>query len=52
MLESNPVKFIYTADAKGEVPKTIKTADTRNLINISMANYFEKPELSRFFSIW
>ena len=38
---SNPVKFIYTADAKGEVPKTIKTADTRNLINISMANYFE-----------
>lgn len=36
---SNPVKFIYTADAKGEVPKTIKTADTRNLINISMANY-------------
>lgn len=38
---SNPVKFIYTADAKGEVPKTIKTADTRNLINISMANYSE-----------
>lgn len=38
---SNPVKFIYTADAKGEVPKTIKTADTRNLINISMANYRE-----------
>lgn len=37
----NPVKFIYTADAKGEVPKTIKTADTRNLINISMANYSE-----------
>lgn len=36
---SNPVKFIYTADAKGDVPKTIKTADTRNLINISMANY-------------
>ena len=38
---SNPVKFIYTADAKGEVPKTIKTADTRNLINISLANYSE-----------
>lgn len=38
---SNPVKFIYTADAKGDVPKTIETADTRNLINISMANYRE-----------
>lgn len=38
---SNPVKFIYTADAKGDVPKTIETADTRNLINISMANYYE-----------
>lgn len=38
---SNPVKFIYTADAKGDVPKTIETADTRNLINISMANYME-----------
>lgn len=38
---SNPVKFIYTADAKRDVPKTIKTADTRNLINISMANYSE-----------
>ena len=39
---SNPVKFIYTADAKGDVPKTIETADTRNLINISMANYREE----------
>ena len=38
---SNPVKFIYTADAKGDVPNTIETADTRNLINISMANYRE-----------
>lgn len=38
---SNPVKFIYTADAKGDVPNTIETADTRNLINISMANYSE-----------
>lgn len=38
---SNPVKFIYTVDAKGDVPKTIETADTRNLINISMANYRE-----------
>ena len=38
---SNPVKFIYTVDAKGDVPKTIETADTRNLINISMANYSE-----------
>ena len=37
---SNPVKFIYTADAKGDVPNTIETADTRNLINISMANYY------------
>lgn len=37
---SNPVKFIYTVDAKGDVPKTIETADTRNLINISMANYY------------
>lgn len=37
---SNPVKFIYTADAKGYVPNTIETADTRNLINISMANYY------------
>ena len=36
---SNPVKFIYTADAAGDVPATINTADTRNLINISMANY-------------
>lgn len=38
---SNPVKFIYTADAINGVPNTIKTADTRNLINISMANYSE-----------
>lgn len=45
----NPVKFIYTADAVGEVPKTIKTADTRNLINISMANYYEYGEYSTSF---
>ena len=46
---SNPVKFIYTADAKGDVPKTIETADTRNLINISMANYYENKEYCNSF---
>lgn len=46
---SNPVKFIYTADAKGDVPNTIETADTRNLINISMANYYENKEYCNSF---
>ena len=46
---SNPVKFIYTADAVGDVPKTIETADTRNLINISMANYYENKEYCNSF---
>lgn len=46
---SNPVKFIYTADAVGNVPKTIETADTRNLINISMANYYENKEYCNSF---
>ena len=46
---SNPVKFIYTADAKRDVPKTIETADTRNLINISMANYYENKEYCNSF---
>ena len=46
---SNPVKFIYTADAKRDVPKTIETADTRNLINISMANYYENQNYQGYF---
>lgn len=46
---SNPVKFIYTADAKRDVPNTIETADTRNLINISMANYYENKEYCNSF---